>query len=263
MACCGDGRGRPGIHACERGGPEKCRASAICAHDQAPGKPPDDRRDSNTWPGCGPTWGASHDIPADRRWEPVTKFLLRDHAQPQLRDLSGVAAKKRRAAGAPVGPRRAGLWRHRPRVAWLAAWRPASAARGTGTRGLGSNAGSNALAYTGAHTPCAGTDADADADGRFAYDDDSPREGALPKGQPGAERSNVPPRAKFKNDQQPVYACVKEPNRQRNASRKARPKKQTELNTEGNSFRNVRKKNTKRRHHRVALVCRSKLDLCY
>jgi hypothetical protein len=76
MACCGDGRGRPGIHACERGGPEKCRASAICAHDQAPGKPPDDRRDSNTWPGCGPTWGASHDIPADRRWEPVTKFLL-------------------------------------------------------------------------------------------------------------------------------------------------------------------------------------------
>ena len=108
--------------------------------------------------------------------------MLRDHAPPQLRDLSGIAAKKGHAAGAPVGPRHAGLWRHRPGVVWPAAWQPASAARAAGTRGLGSNAGSNALACTCAHSPCAGTAADADTDGRLAYDDDSPREGVTSQG---------------------------------------------------------------------------------
>jgi hypothetical protein len=157
-------RGRPRTRARERGGPEKCRASTIYAHDRVPGKPPDDRRDSNTWPGCGPTWRASHNSRADRKGESAKKFLLRDHAPPQLRLRWGVVAKMWFAGGALAGPGHAVLWPRRLGDAWPAAWQPASAAPDAGTRDPDNNAGSNAAACSGAHSLCADKPADVVAD---------------------------------------------------------------------------------------------------
>jgi len=193
------GRGRPGTPARGRGGPGMCRAATTCVHDPAPGQPPDDSPGSNTLPGCGQTSGAIHSTPAGRTKESETKCLLRDHAPPQLRVFSGVVAKKRHAGGVLVAPRRAGLWWPHPGAVWPAVWPPASAGPGAGIRRLDSNAGSSTAACTCAHSLCASTSAVADAGGRLAYDDGSPREGYSPKGQPGAERVNVPPRALVQN----------------------------------------------------------------
>jgi hypothetical protein len=63
------GRGQPDTRARERGGPEKCRAAATCAHDRAPGERPGGRPDSSSAPGCGPPWGAVHGTPAGRTEE--------------------------------------------------------------------------------------------------------------------------------------------------------------------------------------------------
>jgi hypothetical protein len=126
--------------------------------------------------------------------------LLRDHAPPQPPGRSASAAKeahadgahlrRRRADGAPVRPRRARVGPLLPDDAWLAAAPPASAAADADTRHLGSSAGSNAAARTGAHTPCANKSAaavDAVCDNGLvlAYAGNSPRELRSPKGQPG------------------------------------------------------------------------------
>src|SRR5580692_8427440 len=109
VADCTAGRGRSGTQVRAPDGLGKCRVLTICAHDRAPGEPPDGRTDSNTWPGCEPTWGAPHSTPADDRKDSAKKFLLRDHAPPQLRASAAVVAKWRRADGAPVAPGRAEL----------------------------------------------------------------------------------------------------------------------------------------------------------
>ncbi len=244
-------RGRPGTPGRAHDGPGKCRGTATCAHDPVPDPPPDDSSGSNTLPGCDPTSGALHSTPAGRTKESEIKFLLRDHAPPQLRVLSGVVAKKWHAGGAPVAPRRARLWWPRPGAVWPAAWPPASAGPIAGIRGLGSNAGSNAAVCTCAHSPCAGTSAVADAGGRLAYDDGSPREVTLPRDSPGRNASTSRLGHLFKTGdaggRPPVYPSVHQPNRDGNGLSKARPRRRSELNSEGNSFRNARRKDTKSR----------------
>ena len=125
------------------------------------------------------------------------RFLLRDHAPLQLQLYSAAAAKMRGADGARVGPRRAGLWRHRPDAVWPAAGPPASAGPGAGIRDPGSNAGSNAAACTCAHSLCAGRSApvvvaDRYGNGSGAYHDGSPRECDLPRDSPGRMRYRSP-----------------------------------------------------------------------
>ena len=154
-------RGRqrtPGRVPCGLG---KCLATATCVRDPAPCGPPDGRRGRRSAPGCQPTWGAVPSTPAGRTKESATKFLLRDHAPPQPRASAVLAAKIGHADGAHVAPRRAGLWRHRPGVVAPAAAPLASAGPDAGIRGLGSNAGSNAVAGTGTRSLCAGRSAPA------------------------------------------------------------------------------------------------------
>src|SRR5277367_464355 len=147
---------RPGTRLRGRGGPEMCRAAATCVRDPAPGEGPDDRRDSSSVPGCGPTSAALHGTRAGRTKELETKFLLRDHAPPQSGASSMVAATMGRADGATVGLGHVGLWPCRLGGVWLVAAPLASAAPGAGIRRLGSSAGSNAAAGTCVHSPCAG-----------------------------------------------------------------------------------------------------------
>ena len=68
-------RGRPGTPARVRGGLGKCRGSATCVHDPAPGERPDGRRGSSSVPGCGPTSEAVHGTPAGRTRESAKKIF--------------------------------------------------------------------------------------------------------------------------------------------------------------------------------------------
>jgi hypothetical protein len=173
--------GRPRTPSHARDGLEKCHEIATCVRDPRPGEAPDGRRDSRSG---GPTSGALHGTLAGRILEWGKIFLLRDHAPMQPLAFSGVAAKRLLSDGARVGPRRAWLWLLYPGAVWPAAAPPANAGLAVGIRRLRSNAGSNAAAYTCAHSPCAGTVGVEDVGGRFAYDDGSPREVSSPKGQP-------------------------------------------------------------------------------
>jgi hypothetical protein len=168
----------------------KCLGTATCVHDPARGEPPGGRQGCRSTLAGEPTSGVVHGTPAGRTRESATKLLLRDHAPPQLRGSSVLAAKMGRADGAYAAPRRAGFWPHRPGVVAPADAPPASGGPGAGIRGPGSNAGSNAAAGTCAHSLCAGRSAPAVvADwyggGTLDYHDGSPRERRSPKGQPG------------------------------------------------------------------------------
>ena len=183
-------RGRQRTPARVRGGLGKCLASATCARDPAPCEPPGRRRGRRSMPACQPTSEAVHSTPAGRTRVAATKFLLRDHAPPQLRGSSVLAAKMGHADGAHAAPRRAGFWPHRPGVVAPAAAPPASAGPAAGIRGLGSNAGSNAVAGTCARNLCASKSATVDAadwhgDGTLVYCGGSPRERYLPRDSPG------------------------------------------------------------------------------
>jgi len=85
------------------------------------------------------------------------KFLLRDHAPPQLPAYVVLATKVGHAAGAHVAPPPARLSQHHPGAVAPAAVPPASGGPAADIRGPGSNAGSNTAADTCGHNPCAGT----------------------------------------------------------------------------------------------------------
>src|SRR5204863_9361333 len=87
------------------------------------------------------------------------KLLLRDHAPPQPRSSSVLAARIWRADGTHVVPLRVGLWPLRTDAVWPAAGPPASGEPPAGLRDPGSNAGSNAAAGTSARSLCAGRSA--------------------------------------------------------------------------------------------------------
>lgn len=223
--------GRPGTPGRGCGGLGKCLETATCVRDPAPDEPPGGRWGRRSAPGCRPTSGVVPGTPAGRTRELAKKFLLRDHAPPQPRGSSVLAAKIGRADGAHVAPRRAGLWPHRPGAVGPAAAPLASDAPAAGIRGPGSNAGSNAAAGTGAHSLCAGRSAPAVvADwyggGPLDYHDGSPRERRSPKGQPGGN-SYRSPRALIKTGKQslPVYTSVNQRDREGNCLRKAWPRR--------------------------------------
>jgi hypothetical protein len=224
-ACCGRHRvtyrtaasERPGTRVRGRGGPEMCCAAATCVRDPAPGEGPDDRRDSNSVPGCGPTSAALHGIRAGRTKELETKFLLRDHAPPQSGASSMVAATTRCGDDAPVGLGHVGLWPFRLGGVWLVAAPLASAGPGTGIRRLGSSAGSNAAAGTCVHSPCADKAAHAlvadwPGGGSLAYYDRSPREPSLPRDSLGRTRERSPQaimKTVSRRGRGPVYPFVR------------------------------------------------------
>jgi hypothetical protein len=173
-----------------RGGRGKCFRTATCVHARARGPGLAGKRDRRSALGCGPRLGVVHDSRAGRTKKWAKKILLRDHAPPQLEDSSVLAVKMGRADGAHVVPRRAALWRLRPGAAGPAAVRPASGAPVAGIRGPSSNAGSNAVADTCAHSFCGGRSAaavaaDFSGGGTLLYHERSPREPRSPKGQPG------------------------------------------------------------------------------
>jgi hypothetical protein len=157
-------------------------------------------------PAGDPTSRAVHGTLGGGTRAVATKFLLRDHAPPQPRRSSVLAAKMGRGDGAHVAPRRAGFWPHRADAAWPVAAPPTSAGPGAGIRRPGSNAGSNAAAGTGGHSLCAGTAAaavvaDRHGGGGLAYHDHSPRERYLPRDSPGGTRYRSP-RALIKTGKQ-------------------------------------------------------------
>jgi hypothetical protein len=177
---------RPGTPARVRGGLGKCHGIATCVHDRAPCQRPDGKRGNSSAPDCDPTSGVVHGTPAGRTGESAKKFLLRDHAPPQRPAALVLVAKRWRADGAHVRPRRAGLWPPRPGVARPAAAPPANASPTAGIRDPGSNAGSNAVVGTCVHSLCAGRRASAVVgNNRLAYHDDGPRERILPRDSPG------------------------------------------------------------------------------
>jgi hypothetical protein len=214
VVACGLGRagrrsvahGLPGTPGRVRGGPGKCRVNATCVHDPAPCAAPDGRWGSSSVPGGGPTSGAVRGTLAGRTRASATKCLLRDHAPPQARGSSVLAAEMGRVAGAHVASRRARFWPHRRDAVWPAAAPPASAGPGAGIRRPGSNAGSNAAAGTGGHSLCASRAAaavvaDWHGGGGLAYHDHSQWERDLPRDSPGRTRYRSP-RALIKTGKQ-------------------------------------------------------------
>jgi hypothetical protein len=174
-------RARPGTHRRVCGGRLTCRATATCVHDPGHCQLPDGRRRSSSVPGCGSSAAVLHGTPAGRTREAARKFLLRDHAPPQLRAPAALGSKIWHTHGAHVGPRRAGPWPHRPGVVAPAAAPPASGELPAGIRGLGSNAGSSAAVDTCPHTLYADRSATAvvadwHGGGTLDYHDGSPRE---------------------------------------------------------------------------------------
>ncbi len=186
VAVCRVARGRPDTPAPARGGLGKCHATATCVHDHVRCESPDGTHSSSSAAGCGPTSQPAHGTPAGHTSSSAKKFLLRDHAPPQRPAALALVAKRWRADGAHVRPRRAGLWPPRPGVARPAAAPPANASPTAGIRDPGSNAGSNAAAGTCVHSLCAGRRASAVVgNGSLAYHDDGPRERILPRDSPG------------------------------------------------------------------------------
>lgn len=211
-------------------------------------------------PGGDPTLGAVHGTLGGRTRAAATKFLLRDHAPPQPRGSSVLAAKRGRGDGAHVAARRAGFWPHRPGVVAPADAPPASGGPGAGIRGPGSNAGSNAAAGTGVHSLCAGRRAAAVVgNGSVVYHDDSPRERILPRDSSGRTGKRSP-RAIIKS-QQPCYTSVHELDRKRNGLRNAGSRRR-EPDNEGNSLRKLRQGDNKRRNA-LAFSKRSQLALFF
>ena len=133
--------GRPGTPAHVRVGLGTCHVLATCVRDQAPAEAPGGRRGNSSVSGYGPTFGALHGTLAGRTRKSAKKFLLRDHAPPQPQGLSAPAAKRRRADGAHVLPRRARFWPPPPDAVGLAAAPLANASPDAGIRGPGSNVG--------------------------------------------------------------------------------------------------------------------------
>jgi hypothetical protein len=181
------GHGRPGTPAHVRVGLGKCHALATCVRDRAPAEAPGGRRGNSSVSGYGPTFGALHGTLAGRTKELAKKFLLRDHAPPQPQGPWAPAARRRCADGAHVLPGRARFWPPPPDAVGLAAAPLANALSDAGIRGPGSNVGSNAVARTCVHTPCAGrfafaVGADWYGGHGLAYHGNSPRELRSPKG---------------------------------------------------------------------------------
>jgi hypothetical protein len=83
----------------------------------------------------------------------------------------------------------------------------------------------------------------ADNGNDLPYDDVSPRESLDPKGQPGAERTNVPPRAIIQKPATPAarHSILPRTHKTGKQSLGKNPQtsKQWEQNNEGNSFRNA------------------------